>query len=168
MGGNRRGRPTDKSTDYNFHGAQRHYPQARIKGRGRTGEISMILLLDTSTPICKLTLIDGDWRFDDEWEAGRTLAKELLGYLQRMLAAHDKAWGDISGIVAFQGPGSFTGLRIGLTVLNTFAGAQGIPIVGAHGESWQAEGLARLQQGENDEIVLPEYGSEANITTPRK
>lgn len=128
----------------------------------------MILLLDTATPTCKLTLIDGDWRFHDEWEAGRTLAKELLGYLQTTMAAQGKSWGDISGIVAFKGPGSFTGLRIGLTVLNTLADAQQIPIVGVVGENWQKEGLERLKSGHNDGIVLPEYGGEANITTPRK
>ena len=37
----------------------------------------MILLLDTSTPVCKLTLVDGDWRYEDEWQADRTLAKNL-------------------------------------------------------------------------------------------
>lgn len=128
----------------------------------------MILFLDTSTPICKLTLREDGWRFHDEWEAGRTLAKELLRYLQTTMAAHEKSWEDITGIVAFQGPGSFTGLRIGLTVLNTLADAQQIPIVGAAGDSWQEAGLARLQSGENDMVVLPEYGGEANITTPRK
>ena len=128
----------------------------------------MILLLDTSTPTCKLTLVDGDWRYDDQWEAARELAKGLLGYLQSQLEKNGKTWADISGIVAFKGPGSFTGLRIGLTVLNTIADAQHIPIVGAQGEVWQEDGLDRLEAGENDEIVMPEYGAEAHITQPRK
>lgn len=128
----------------------------------------MILLLDTSTPVCKLSLIDGDWRYDDEWEANRELAKGLLSYLQSHLEKNGKTWKDISGIVGFQGPGSFTGLRIGLTVLNTLANSEHIPIVGAVGGEWQTEGLSRLEEGENDQIVLPEYGSEANITKPRK
>lgn len=128
----------------------------------------MILLLDTSTPVCKLSFVDGDWRSDDEWEAHRELAKGLLGYIQAQLEKNGKTWTDISGIVGFQGPGSFTGLRIGLTVLNTLANAQRIPIVGASGESWQQDGLSRLKAGENDQIVLPEYGSEPNITQPRK
>lgn len=128
----------------------------------------MILLLDTSTPTCKLTLIEGDWRFREEWEAGRSLAMELLGYLQTTMASQGKSWQDISAIVAFKGPGSFTGLRIGLTVLNTLADAEHIPIVGSTGDGWQEEGLTRLQNGENDKIVLPEYGGDANITTPRK
>lgn len=128
----------------------------------------MILLLDTSTPVCKLSLVDGDWRYDDEWEANRELAKGILSYLHTHLEKNGKSWKDISGIVGFQGPGSFTGLRIGLTVLNTLADSEDIPIVGATGENWQAEGLTRLEADENDHIVLPEYGGEANITKPRK
>jgi len=128
----------------------------------------MIILLDTSTPVCKLSFVEQDWRFDDEWESGRTLAKGLLGYLDANMIKHGKTWTDISGIVAFKGPGSFTGLRIGLTVLNTLADSESIPIVGTTGDSWQADGLTRLLDGQNDELVMPEYGAEAHITTPRK
>lgn len=128
----------------------------------------MIILLDTSTPTCKLSFVEGDWRYDAEWESGRTLAKSLLGYLADTLNKNDKTWKDISGIVGFKGPGSFTGLRIGLTVLNTLADSESVPIVGATSEGWQAIGLARLEAGENDTLVMPEYGAEAHITTPRK
>lgn len=128
----------------------------------------MIVLLDTSTPVCKLSFIDGDWRYDDQWESGRTLAKGLLEYVRDNLSKNDKNWSDISGIVAFKGPGSFTGLRIGLTVLNTIADSESVPIVGSTGDDWQTTGLARLDSGENDELVMPEYGGEPHITTPRK
>ncbi len=128
----------------------------------------MILLLDTSTPICKLTLIDSDNRFDDEWEAARTLARGLLGYIKSNLEKHDKTWQDIDAIGVFEGPGSFTGLRIGLTVMNTIADSESIPIVGGRGDNWQESVIAKLNDGENDKIVLPLYGSEAHITAPRK
>ena len=128
----------------------------------------MILCLDTSTTTCKVSLIDGEWRDHAEWEAGRSLAKGLLEYLQTHLAAQGKTWGDITGLVVFKGPGSFTGLRIGITVMNSLAYANQLPIVGEMGEDWQSIGVARLAAGENDRIVLPEYGGEANITTPRK
>ena len=128
----------------------------------------MILLLDTSTPVCRLTLIDGQGRHEYEWQADRTLAKNLLGYLRDRLAQHDKVLVDITAIGAFRGPGSFTGLRIGLTILNTLADAQNIPIIGAEGEDWKDTVLSRLDAGENDQIVLPFYGSEAHITKPRK
>jgi tRNA threonylcarbamoyladenosine biosynthesis protein TsaB len=128
----------------------------------------MILLLDTSTPTCRITLTNGDWTVTRDWEAGRGLAKGLLAHLQQYLDEYGKTWADLTGLVAFKGPGSFTGLRIGITVLNSLAYAQNLPIVGEMGDDWQTQGVQRLQRGENDEIVLPEYGGEANITQPRK
>ena len=128
----------------------------------------MIILLDTSTPICKLTLIEGDQRQDYSWQADRTLAKGLLGYLDEKLRENGKKWAGITQIGVFEGPGSFTGLRIGITVMNTIADAQGLQIVGGRGDDWQNQALGRLENGENDRIVLPFYGAEAHITTPKK
>jgi len=128
----------------------------------------MILLLDTSTPICKLSFVEGDWKYDTEWEANRDLAKGLLGYLQSQLEGQGKTWKDLTGLAAFKGPGSFTGLRIGITVLNTVSYSENIPIVGEMGDDWQQKAVRRLLSGESDAIVLPEYGGEANITQPRK
>ena len=128
----------------------------------------MILLLDTSTPICKLTFIDGNNRQDDDWQSDRMLAKGLLGHFDELLKKHHQTWSDISAIGVFEGPGSFTGIRIGLTVMNTIADAQNIPIVGGRGDNWQDDVLEKLQSGKNEKIVLPFYGGEANITVPRK
>lgn len=128
----------------------------------------MILLLDTSTPVCRLTLIDEKNRFDDEWQADRTLANGLLSYIDKSLQSQGKTWSDIRGIGVFEGPGSFTGLRIGITVLNTVADSERIPIVGGRGDEWQRDVLKRLSGGQDDRIVMPFYGSEAHVTTPRK
>ncbi len=128
----------------------------------------MILLLDTSTQNCKVTIIDGDWRQDKEWQADRTLAKHLLKYLHGTLQEYGKTWSDITAIGVFQGPGSFTGLRIGITVMNTLADANNIPIVGGRGDNWRDEALAKLSDGMNEIVVLPYYGGEANITIPKK
>lgn len=128
----------------------------------------MILLLDTSTPICKLTIVNGEARFTHEWEANRELANGILQYLDTTLHTYNLNWTSLTGIVVCRGPGSFTGLRIGITVMNTIAQARAVSIVGASGDDWQNEGLRRLESDENDRIVLPEYGGEANITQPRK
>lgn len=128
----------------------------------------MILLLDTSTGTCKLTFVQGSEIKRHEWQADRTLAKNLLRYLEEKLSERSASWHDITGIGVMKGPGSFTGLRIGMTVLNTLADALQIPIVGETGEDWGEKAIKRLQSGENEQIVLPEYGREANITKPRK
>jgi len=124
----------------------------------------MIILLDTSTPVCFLTVVDGESRQDFEWQAGRTLARGLLKFLEEKTGdLHD-----ISGIGVMKGPGSFTGLRIGLTVANTLADSLNIPIVGTTGEDWREMALKKLRAGENERIVMPEYGAAAHITAPRK
>ena len=128
----------------------------------------MIVLWNSAEMTVQLTLIDGDKRTDYEWVAERNLARDMLAYLRDRLAENEASFADISGIGVFRGPGSFTGLRIGLAVLNTIAHEQRIPIVGVTGDVWREECLDRLQNGRNDEIVLPEYGAEARITKPRK
>ena len=128
----------------------------------------MIILLDTSTPICKISFVSGQERQDVEWEAGRTLARNLLGFLHEKLLERGLGWSDITAVAVFKGPGSFTGLRIGLTVMNTLAHELKIPIVGETGESWSLKALERLQANQNDQLVMPEYGAEAHITAPKK
>lgn len=128
----------------------------------------MLLLLNTSQPTCQISLINDDKFIRDEWQAGRELAHGLLGRINNLLISNGKSWNDITGIGAFQGPGSFTGLRIGLTVLNTIADANSVPIVSGRGPNWESEVIEKLKQGKNEKIVLPYYDRDANITTPRK
>ena len=128
----------------------------------------MILFWDSSDMTTHLELQheNNSWHYD--WEANRTLARDMLAYLRDRLGEHDATLRDVTGIGVFRGPGSYTGLRIGLTVLNTIAESQQIPIVGETGEDWRQMAEKRLARGDNDTIVLPEYGAEARVTQPRK
>lgn len=129
----------------------------------------MRVLWSSADMTVRLGLVaDDGTRHDYEWEAGRTLARDMLAYLRDRLAEHGATFDDISGIGVLRGPGSFTGLRIGMTVLNTIANTNHVPIVGEIGEGWQDKCLERLAAGDDDKIVMPEYGGEAHITKPRK
>ena len=124
----------------------------------------MIILLDTSTATCRLTTVDGEISNNFDWEAGRTLAKGLLAFIQEKVGDVK----NISGIGIMRGPGSFTGLRIGMAVANTLADGLGVPIVGETGDSWRESALDRLSSGEDDQVILPFYGGDAHITKPKK
>lgn len=102
------------------------------------------------------------------WHADRELARRLLGELEAFLRQNKLGFDDLAGVFAFRGPGSFTGLRIGLTVINTIGYAQSIPLVGTTGNNWKQEAITRLLRHENDGVIMPHYGAEARITKPKK
>lgn len=129
----------------------------------------IILTIRTDKPEAEIGLYHDHGQLAYEtWQAHRELGQTIHLKVHELLQSQDKDWKDVEGIVTFQGPGSFTGLRIGLTVANALAYAQNIPIVAVMDENWTNDGIGRLLKGENDKIALPEYGAEANITKPRK
>ena len=130
--------------------------------------MSVVLLLKTDQADCYAKLYQAERQQQFSWQAGRNLSDGLLQFLQQCLKEFGAEWADLSGLVVFCGPGSYTSLRIGLTVANTMASSLQIPIVGVDGEQWQSDGLARLSVGENDKIVLPIYLQPVYITQPKK
>lgn len=99
------------------------------------------------------------------WLAERTLARDLPGEVDNLV---DGNYGQLTGVLVYQGSGSFTGLRIGITVANAVAYAQLLPIVTTAGENWLADGVDQLNNGADNKIALPEYGAAPHITPPRK
>lgn len=129
----------------------------------------MILALRTDKPEAELYLYDANACMAKElWQAHRELSDTLLTKIDILLLTAQKALKDVSGIVVFQGPGSFTGLRIGITVANTLAYSLHIPIVASKGDNWLQDGLLQLSRQDDPRVVVPEYGSPARITLPRK
>lgn len=128
----------------------------------------MIIGIDSSKAVCTVLIRTDGATEVHEWEIGRGLADNLIGYLRERLVDQNASWADITGLAVYKGPGSFTGLRIGLTVFNTIADTSGVPIVGETGESWFERAVTRLESGENDGLVMPLYGQAPNITKPRK
>ena len=129
----------------------------------------IIVTIRTDKPEAEIGLYEDDRQVAYEtWEAHRELGRTIHTKLHELLVSNGKDWKDVQGIVGFRGPGSFTGLRIGLTVVNALALGNQCPAVGAMGDDWKETGLRRLLAGESDEAVMPEYGAEAHITQPRK
>jgi len=129
----------------------------------------IILTIRTEKPEAEIGLYDGERQLAYEtWQAHRALAETLHQKIEGLLQAQHKGWADIQGIVCFQGPGSFTGLRIGLTVGNALRYSYRLPVVATRDPQWLETGIRRLLGGESDDLALPFYGADAHITPPKK
>jgi tRNA threonylcarbamoyladenosine biosynthesis protein TsaB len=125
----------------------------------------IILTIRTDRPEAELRLFDDQTQLAEiVWQAHRELAETIHLKTKELLDGQGKTLQDIEAVVAFQGPGSFTGLRIGLSVANALSDGLTVPIVAAQGDAWQATGIERLQNGERNAIAVPEYGAPVRIT----
>lgn len=127
----------------------------------------MYLAIRSDKPEAEIYLLDNQGKIVKQklWDANRTLARDLPGKIDALV---DGDYGQLNGVIAFRGPGSFTGLRIGVTVANSIAYANGIAIVGCMGDDWLSRGVEQLNGGTDNQIVLPEYGATPHITPARK
>lgn len=128
----------------------------------------MIMLAIRSDKVeAELYLYDGTQKIGElKWEAHRTLADTLHVKIELLLKSCGKTLSDLEKIGVYAGPGSFTGLRIGISVANALGYSLGIPVVSASGEEW----LDYCIQTTPDSFIpiTPEYGSEPHITAQKK
>lgn len=128
-----------------------------------------IIVIRSDKPVAEIGL------FNDQkkvayvtWEAHRQLAETLHTKLHELLETQKMTWADIDGIACYEGPGSFTGLRIGLSVANALASSLRVPVASSTGDDWIELSITKLTIGKGQQVVLPEYGQPAHITQPRK
>nr|WP_295885678.1 tRNA (adenosine(37)-N6)-threonylcarbamoyltransferase complex dimerization subunit type 1 TsaB [uncultured Devosia sp.] len=89
------------------------------------------LAIDTAAPRLQLALLLGDGRTDisvDEIATGH--AELIFGRIADLLERNGLGYADLGRVVTTTGPGSFTGLRIGLSAARGIGLARGIPVVG--------------------------------------
>jgi tRNA threonylcarbamoyladenosine biosynthesis protein TsaB len=129
----------------------------------------IILALRTDKPEAELYLYDGQKKLAElKWPAHLKLAETLNTQIKNILNKSSISLDDIQAIAIYKGPGSFTGLRIGMSVANALAYAQSIPIVSRGSEAWLQTAANDSLNGQSDRIAVPEYGSPAHTTKPRK
>ncbi len=103
-----------------------------------------VLTLETSCRNASVAVLDGDRLLSHcEFGANRRTAQVFATEIAGQLSAVGWVPGDLELIVVSQGPGSFTGLRVGVTAAKTLAYATGAAVLGVntqHVIAYQAEG----------------------------
>lgn len=130
----------------------------------------MILTIRTDNPQAEVGLFksDGTEVSYKKWQAHRELEATLLLTIEQILNESQTSKSYITGLVVYAGPGSFTGLRIGFTVANTLSAGLAIGNVKSGGQDWIKDGISLLATINVPQILLPDYGGQANITKPKK
>ncbi len=89
-----------------------------------------LLVIDTSSSICSVGLFNSGLWSQLETGTPRQAAQEVLGLIDSLLSQADLVLHELSAIVITAGPGSFTGLRIGIGIAQGLAAASSLPVIG--------------------------------------
>lgn len=114
----------------------------------------LLLVLDTATrqPAVGVASGDGNILRSRSWPSAHRHGEQLLSELEALLHEVQASTGQLSGIVVGTGPGSFTGLRIGLATAKVLAYSLAVPLVGI--PTTAALALAATGSGEGASVAV--------------
>jgi len=91
----------------------------------------LLLALDTSTSTASVALFDGQRVLSETtWQAVREHSTRLLVEVDAALERIGRTPSELTGLVVARGPGSFTGVRVALSVAKGMAAGLGIRVWG--------------------------------------
>lgn len=94
--------------------------------------------------------------FNENWRTNE--------YLAGFMKSNKLKLSDISKIFVCSGPGSFTGIRVGLSMAQGIGFALGVDVVAASKDRIPYEDLSRLVSVKGSKKLVVSYGSEPHIT----
>ena len=91
----------------------------------------MLLAIDTSTDTASLALVENNEVLAElTWRCGQNHTAQLLPHLTHLLEQARLDLKSATGIIVAKGPGSFNGLRVGISTAKGIALGLGVPLVG--------------------------------------
>src|SRR6056297_986484 len=113
----------------------------------------IILGIDTSSDICSVGLSEGkDFLGEINIKLRRRHSERLLPIIKNLLSETGLGMQDIDGVAVTDGPGSFTGLRIGLSTVQAFKKALEIPAYSVSTLEYMAYSIAQYYE---NSILIP-------------
>jgi tRNA threonylcarbamoyladenosine biosynthesis protein TsaB len=120
---------------------------------------SLILGVDTTTPTGSVALLKGPSLLSEfNQDSSATFSERLLPAIQYLLESNDLNIQDVKGFAVAVGPGSFTGIRIGLSTIKSFAYSSGKPIAPVS----TLEALASKIQHPQNRLICPILDAKKN------
>lgn len=104
------------------------------------------LALDTSTEACSVALYHRDEILTLDEVCPQQHSKRILPMVQQVLASAELSLTQLDGLVFGRGPGSFTGVRIGVSVAQGLAFGADLPVYGVSTLAAMAQAAAQQQQ----------------------
>jgi tRNA threonylcarbamoyladenosine biosynthesis protein TsaB len=116
-----------------------------------------ILHLETSTKTCSVAISDGDklLSLQETMEENYSHAEKLNVFVEKALNDAGLSMKDLSAISVSKGPGSFTGLRIGVSSAKGFAYALDIPLISCNTLECLALGFIEREDLNEMDIIVP-------------
>jgi tRNA threonylcarbamoyladenosine biosynthesis protein TsaB len=94
--------------------------------------VSLILNIETSTTVCSVSLAkDGQLLAGEELDAGYTHAENLHVFIKKLFETTGFKPTNLDAIAVSKGPGSYTGLRIGVSTAKGLAYSLNVPLISA-------------------------------------
>ncbi len=93
--------------------------------------MAAILCIETATTNCSVALSDSGSviAFKEDYNKQYSHGERLHTYIQEVLEAAKYTWDQIDAIAISEGPGSYTGLRIGVSAAKGFCYAKNLPLI---------------------------------------
>ena len=108
----------------------------------------MLLAVDTATRVMSIALHDGNFLLAERtWHTNNRHTVELVPAIQDILAGGGVATDHLTALAASIGPGSYTGLRIGVAFAKGLAASHRLPLVGVSTLDILAAGQPYYQSG---------------------
>ena len=117
----------------------------------------MILCLETATPVCSVALCDRTGVISArESHENRSHARQLTLFIEELLNEKGIRPAELDAVAISKGPGSYTGLRIGVSVAKGLAYGASVPLIGIDTTRSMFNGPSnRTDSGNNTSLFCP-------------
>jgi len=125
--------------------------------------MALILNIETSTTVCSVCISkDGKVLNFRESSDEKSHAKMLTVFIDELVKEQNVSFNDFDAIAVSMGPGSYTGLRIGVSTAKGLCYAKDLPLIAVNTLQSMAKGV--IQKVENGELEIE--GFEKSILVP--